>query len=231
MIKNVSRVLEVLHGGALVEIRAIGVPQRRGKPAVWSGYFTDYSLAAAAAKECEEAKAAGVYVTLNTIHEGLIARAPNCLEKYPAHSTTDSEVLKHRWLLIDVDPIRPSGISSTDTELALAKAVRNEIASWLIEQFPEHTVIRAASGNGYHALMRSALGPDDKKELLQTIDGLFGHELVKIDTSVTKPAQLTKLYGTWARKGYDVADRPHRQSFIELITEGQKRGSRIPTTQ
>jgi hypothetical protein len=223
MIRNVARVLEVMHGGALVEIRAIGVPQKRGKPATWSGYFTNYQKAAAAAKECEDAMAGGVYCTLNTIHEGLIARAPNCLEKYPAHTTTDHEVLKHRWLLVDVDPIRPTAISSTATELAIAKTIRDEIASWLVEHFPERTVIRACSGNGYHALMRTSMSAQEKVEILRVIDEAFGCEEVKIDQSVFKPAQLTKLYGTWTRKGYDVPDRPHRRSFIELITEGAPR--------
>lgn len=219
MIKNVARVLHQLHEGALVEIRAIGVPVRGGK-AIWSGYYTDYQLAAKAAAECEAAKAEGVYCTLNTIHPGLIARSPNILRKErDLKTTTDKEVLKHQWLLIDVDPIRPAGISSTAGELMIAKTVRDEICRWLVVTFPDHMVIKACSGNGFHCLLKASLSASEQGEILAAVDSFFGDDRVSIDKSVTKPAQLTKLYGTWARKGYSTADRPHRQSYIELVIE------------
>lgn len=222
MIKNIAKVLHQLHGGALVEIRAIGVPVR-GRRVIWSGYYTDYELAAKAAAECEKAKAEGVYCTLNTIHPGLIARSPNILRTdSDLKTTTNNEVLEHRWLLIDTDPIRPAGISSTAAEMLAAKTVRDEICLWLMKEFPDHTVIKACSGNGFHCLLKVNLPPNEQEQILEAVDCLYASETVKIDKSVTKPAQLTKLYGTWARKGYSMPDRPHRQSYIELVIDAKE---------
>jgi hypothetical protein len=228
MIRDIARVLQVLHGGALVEVRALGIAGR--KDGTWSGYFTDYTLAAQAALECEKADAAGVYVTLNTIHPGLFARSPNQLHKHPKHTTTNNEVITHRWLLVDVDPKRPTGISSTNAELGRARRIRNEIKGWLHEQFPEHTLVTCCSGNGYHALLQTDLGTEDKNDVLAALNAIFGEESVSIDQSVGKPAQLTKLYGTWARKGFSIPDRPHRQSYIEEVIHGQTSEVRTDTS-
>lgn len=214
---TIAEVLELLHEGGLVEIRAIGVPVGTAKRAVWSGYFTDYQAAEAAVAECEKARAGGIYLNLNSIHPGCIARSPNLLDKHPLHTTTNGEITARRWMLIDVDPRRPSGISSTLQELSWAKGVRDEIADWLEGEFPEQTVIRCCSGNGYHALLRSDLEVAEQESLLGTLECWFGREEVVIDRSVTKLAQLTKCYGTWARKGYSYGEREHRRSFVEAV--------------
>jgi hypothetical protein len=40
---------------------------------------------------------------------------------------------------------------------------------------------------------------------------------VKIDQSVHNPARLCKVPGTWARKGDNTTDRPHRiAQFLEV---------------
>lgn len=232
MITNITQVLNLIHQGRIVEIRAIGVPTSSGgKKAIWSGYFNNYSKATEAAQECEAAKATGIYMTLNEVHPGVFARSPNLLDKHPLHTTTDNEVLQHRWMLIDVDPVRPSGISSTDAELAIAKDVRDDVAAFLHEQYPHHTMVLAASGNGYHALLQIALTPADQRNIVVTLSRLFGDPRVEIDKSVNKPAQLTKLYGTTARKGYSIADRPHRMSGIEKIIKGQPNGHATVETQ
>lgn len=231
MITNIPKVLETIHGGRLVEIRAIGVPTRGSKRAVWSGYFDDYSAAAEAAKKCEEAQATGIYMTLNTIHTGLIARSPNLLDTSPLHTTTDKEVLRHQWILFDVDPVRPSGISSTKVELEYAKLVRDDIVGWIRGKFPKSLIVTACSGNGYHALVQQEMSPADQKDLVVMANRLFGIPEVSIDKSVNKPAQLTKLYGTTARKGFSTHDRPHRMSGIEQIMEGYSNGNSRHATE
>lgn len=215
---DIADMLEVLHGGNLLEVRALGVPTSGGgKRSVWSGYFDDYAKAAEAVAACEKARAAGVYVTLNAIHPGLIARAPNVLERSPTHSTTNAEVIARRWMLVDVDPRRPAGISSTEQELRWAQGVRDEIAAWLMEQFPTQRIVLACSGNGYHALLRTDADEAEQEGILATLEAWFGREEVVIDKSVTKLAQLTKCYGTWARKGFSYGDRVHRRSYIESV--------------
>lgn len=215
MLTAIAQVLDLLHGGNLVEIRAIGVPGGGSKRSVWSGYFDDYLAAAKAVEGLEAKKPAGIYVTLNTIHPGLIARAPNRIEQSPAHSTTNAEIVGRRWLLIDVDPCRPAGISSTDQELAWARGVRDEIADWLADEFAGQRLLRACSGNGYHCLLETDVDTAEQEGILVALESWFGRPEVVIDKSVTKPAQLTKLYGTWARKGYSYGDRMHRRSYLE----------------
>jgi hypothetical protein len=46
----------------------------------------------------------------------LLARANNRVVEYAKHATRDDQIERRRWLLIDFDPVRPSGISSTDAE-------------------------------------------------------------------------------------------------------------------
>jgi hypothetical protein len=52
------------------------------------------------------------------------------------------------------------------------------------------------------------------ERLLKRLDARFSDSRVKIDTTVSNAARITKLYGTVARKGADTPDRPHRLSRI-----------------
>ena len=52
------------------------------------------------------------------------------------------------------------------------------------------------------------------KEVLQVLDMFFSTPKAQIDTSVFNASRITKLYGTFARKGRDSKDRPHRESKI-----------------
>lgn len=214
---KIAEVLEHIHRGNLVEIRALGVGNS-GKE-VWSGYFTDYEMAYQAALQMEAAGASGVYMTLGRLHPGLLARAPNTIVKKPEHTTTNTDVLSNHWLLVDCDPIRPAGISSSDAELARAKLVRDDVAKWILGANQPGTFhLKACSGNGYHFLIYSPelfLNEETKASWLERCQTFFGDEYVKIDQSVTKPAQLCKLYGTMSRKGFSIEERPHRQSYVE----------------
>ena len=49
---------------------------------------------------------------------------------------------------------------------------------------------------------------------LQSLSERFDDERVKVDRSVFNPARIWKLPGTWARKGDDTSERPHRMAKI-----------------
>ncbi len=68
---------------------------------------------------------------------------------------------KRCWLLMDIDPRRPSGISSTDTELAAAGEACLAVNAFLSTQGWPDPVI-AMSSNGYYALYRLGL-PNDQE--------------------------------------------------------------------
>jgi hypothetical protein len=96
------------------------------RPHIESGYFEFEHI-----EELEKAlrkitAARGIYITPNTVNPALLARAANRLRPAGKEPTTsDADITRRRWLLIDCDAIRPPGISSTDEEheAALYKAI------------------------------------------------------------------------------------------------------------
>ena len=58
--------------------------------------------------------------TLNPVSPTLLARAAMRLEPRATSTTGDMDIVRRRWMLIDCDPVRPSDVSATDAELALA---------------------------------------------------------------------------------------------------------------
>ncbi len=96
---------------AVTELRALNV----GGQGTVSGYFDDHEKLAHAAA-VYSGKASGIYFTLNPVNPDLLARAVNCCKKYAKNTTKDADIVRRRWLLVDLDPKRPAGISSTDAE-------------------------------------------------------------------------------------------------------------------
>lgn len=216
---EIRRAVRLLHEPYTVcEVRALRV-EERGYLSERFGYFTDVDQLVVAVKEIA-AHAEGIYVTLNPIDGSLLARANNRLKRAEkGRATGDKHVVARRWLLVDLDPVRPPHISSSDEELALAQVAADRIATTLGSRGWPQPVI-ACSGNGYHLLYRVGLPAADGGVIEGVLRGLaaeFDTERVKVDTSVHNPARITKLYGTMARKGDSIPDRPHRLARIETI--------------
>lgn len=204
---EIARTLRLLHGGDLVEIRAL-----RGRQ-VWSGYFDDYGLAAETVARLDATEQPdGIYCTLQRIHEGLICRSPNKITANPERTTTDNDVTGIMWTLIDLDPVRPAGISASVRELAMAEAIAIRMRECMWPCNKERHIY-ACSGNGYHILLPQNEGIPSKT-MLAGLQQAYGDNQVKIDQSTSKPSQIVKLYGTYSRKGFEVGDRRHRKSFI-----------------
>ena len=99
----------LIEPGAVFEIRAIT------DSGISSGY---YDL-------CEKAEAdvllldadrttIGVYLTLNTVNPDLLARRANRVKSRMTkkdQSTGDADIIRRKWFPIDIDPVRPSGVS------------------------------------------------------------------------------------------------------------------------
>lgn len=237
MITNFARVYEMFFKpGEVTEIRAYGLSRQNKAWEGWAGgtgivfgYFDNGKDFAKAAEALEKAKAHGIYYTLNPVLPDLLARASNRLKaadgKTP--STADKDILFIRWIPIDLDPIRPAGISSTNEELAEAIKLRDRLAKWLQAKGWKHP-IKAVSGNGAHLVYRlkdheiqdrQNIAEDPVvikiKMALHGIHKKASSTKVEIDTKVFNPSRIWKLYGTTARKGDSTATRPHRQSYIE----------------
>jgi hypothetical protein len=200
--------------GQVVELRIPNYP-RSGITA--SGYFDDHDKAAAAAMKYS-GKAAGVYVTLNRINPGLLARVCNRVEEYAKQTTGDNDVLRRAWLPLDFDPARPAGIPSTDAEHEAALSRAAECRGWLSSMgWP--LPVEADSGNGAHLLYRIDLANNEgAKDLvercLQAVAWRWSDRLVDVDLKVFNAARVWKLYGTKSAKGDGTDDRPHRPSRI-----------------
>lgn len=215
---------QFFYPGEVVELRAIGL---YGNNSIWqgytkgivSGYFNDDEALEHAAQSLESKGAKGVYFTLNPVNPSLLARAVNRLI-VPKSTTQDIDIVCIRWLPIDLDPIRPSGISSTNEELQDAIDLGNEISNWLEGEWNFARGLRACSGNGMHLLYRLPDLPNNQvtneliTQVIASIINKFKNNKVDIDSKVTNPSRIWKYYNTTSRKGDSTKDRPHRKSFM-----------------
>jgi hypothetical protein len=211
--KALSRIVRL---GCVFEMRALDAKLSDNyRAGTISGYFDNPSACISELGNLTEAK--GIYVTLNPVNPALLARCANRIAYPEKNATTnDQHILKRRWLLVDVDFDRPSGISTSESEKEAAHKKALEIYDYLKARgWPLPLV--AASGNGYHLLYPIDLPCEDKGLLEKVLAALADHfdgDGVKIDKSVFNPARIVRLYGTLAAKGDNTEDRPHRLSKI-----------------
>jgi putative DNA primase/helicase len=216
-IGEIRRALDLLvTPGGVVEIRGVDVSVGRGKPIIVAGYFDDPNVAAAAVESLETRQAGGVYLTLNEIHRGLLARSPNQLTDGQQPTTADSDVTRRRWLLLDFDATRPADISASEDEHCAAQDLARKCSAWLTSQeWP--SPIFADSGNGAHLLYRIDLPANDNglvRRCLEALAGQFDNDTIKVDQKVFNPARISKLYGTTPHKGHSIPERPHRPARL-----------------
>ncbi|NLF73305.1 MAG: DUF3987 domain-containing protein [Candidatus Anammoximicrobium sp.] len=203
--------------GLVTELRALEATTAADRwPRTWFGYCDNSQALAAAAGTITTAK--GIYIMPNEVNPALLARAANRIKQAGKGDATtqDSDILRRRWLLIDADPTRPAGISSSDDEHAAALGRVQDIVAYLAAAgWPGG--IAADSGNGGHATYRIDLPADDGglvQRCLQALAVRFDDAAVTVDKGNYNPARIWKLYGTLACKGDDVPGRPWRMARI-----------------
>ncbi len=203
--------------GQVTEVRALGVIETGYRaPHTVSGYFDDIGMLADAVVHLNDAT--GINFVPNRVDPALLARAANRVRPVVkgGHCTGDGDIVRRHWLLVDLDPVRPSGISATDVEREAARD-RSRAVHKALRSAGWPAPIAADSGNGFHLLFRVDLPADDDglvQACLESLAKEFDDDAVKIDTSVHNPARIWKLYGTAARKGDTTPDRPHRLAKI-----------------
>lgn len=186
---------------------------------VYSGYFKDIDTIIDAIRPYEDSN---IYFTLNGINEACYSRSQaDKIMLNPKAQTSDGDIVSRRWLLIDIDPKRPSDTNASDLEKKQAEKMMIRVGIFLRDMgFPQPLV--ADSGNGYHLLYKINLEPTDAnrdliKKFLNFLALQFDDEYVQIDTSVFNNSRICKLYGTHSRKGSNTDDRPQRISrFIRI---------------
>jgi hypothetical protein len=208
----------------IVELRILNARERpQGRPHTLSGYFDDWSKLVEAAL-LWESRAPAIHITLNRINRELFHRSPNVLTAYPDATTSDAQVARRTAILLDADPVRLSGISSTDRELVAAKEFAWNLRDWLMREFGWRAPIEALSGNGFHLVPRIDLPNDPAsaalvKAVLAAMAARWDNEMVHLDQTTDNAARLVKLWGTVAGKGAHTPERPHRRSQLLAVPE------------
>lgn len=210
----VRKAIEVIQeSGEVFEVRVISTARKE----TFSGYFLD---ADTLLKDLQSfaLQNRNVYVTLNKLKPEVFSRSQSENIMKVTQTTSDTEVISYRWLFIDLDPQRMSGVSSSDEELASAHDLANKVISYMKDLGFADPVV-AESGNGYHLLYRidipnNAEGRELVGKCLKVLDSIFSTDMVKIDTTNSNPSRICKLHGTLAQKGKSSAERPHRMSRI-----------------
>jgi hypothetical protein len=202
---EVLRALTILiDPGQTFELRALP----SGRSRICRG--NDLESAVEAAWELSDEK--GLYWCLNPVRHDLIGAASN------------KDILSRRWLLIDVDTQRTDKDSNaTNEEKIAAIKVVDAVLDYLVDLLGWPHPLVVDSGNGWHLLFRIDLEIDKLsqqllKEFLARLADKFDTAETKIDRAVHNAARISKLPGSWARKGPNSEDRPHRFSRL-LMSE------------
>lgn len=217
---EVCRAIAVLQEpGKVFEVRAIGT----AKKDILSGYFRD---AKTLLRELDkvDARNRNFYITLGEVKDECFARAQSerFLKNSPT-SSSDTEIVRYRWLFVDLDPVRSAGISSSDSELSEAMSLAKEVNEYLLALgFKEP--VKALSGNGCHLLYRINIENDKAgrslvERCLKALAERFDSGKVKIDTTNSNPSRICKLHGTLAQKGTSTPDRPYRMSRLVYVPD------------
>lgn len=207
--------------GQVVEVRVLA------ENATHSGYFADYATLARSCSMLDtDPSVHGIYISLNRVNPSLLSRRANRIKMRLSKTdstTSDAEIARRCWFPVDIDPVRPAGVSSTDAEHAAAFAMAAAVAAWLSQLgFPEP--LRADSGNGAHLLYRIDL-PNDAASLalvkrgLFVLDAIFSDRTATVDPANHNAGRIWKLYGTIARKGDNTPERPHRRSRLISVPD------------
>lgn len=200
--------------GQVFEVRLL----HHNKKRVDAGYFDAPTHAATAIAGLNESYA-GIYFTPNPVAPDLAARSYNRISPWAALTTMDNHILRRRWLLVDIDPTRPSGISSTQEELENAFKVGCTIKNMLEFEYGWPLPYQNVSGNGCHLLYE--MDEPNNEEVrdaiatfLKTLNGRFKALGCEVDSTTFNASRIFRVPGTWARKGDNIPARPHRKAYI-----------------
>jgi hypothetical protein len=148
----------------------------------------------------------GLYVSCNPLLRGLDAATAAKVPDFAAR----------RWLLVDVDSVRPPDSNATDEERSAAWRVGcsadDDLREW---GFPAPAI--TDTGNGYHFLYYLANLANDAttrlllRTVLRWLASRHSDALAKIDPDNYAATKSTRVPGTWSAKGPAVPGRPRRR--------------------
>lgn len=199
-------------GNPLVEIRLLGEKKTA------SGYFSSPDVLIEKLRPFTQKTKPyyNVYWTLNPIKPDCYTRSQqDCIIEFPSNTTQDAEIIARDWILIDIDCNRMAGVNATSQEAQYAYAKAEQVENFLLSQ-GFHQPVKAFSGSGIHLYLKCALACNDSndklvKDFLLALGMLFDDANCKIDSSVANRGRISRLMGTWNRKGSHTSkERPQR---------------------
>ena len=206
--------------GNFVEVRILGKFQ-------YSGYFKSLENLLREVRPYVEMDNEQVYFTLNAINPDCYGRQ-QCerFVKSPKTTTTDTDIVRRKTVLIDFDPIRATGVNASDVEFELAHKKAQVVFAYLRERGFNDPAI-AISGNGWHLQYfvdceNSEENTETIKRFLQSLSHMYSDDKVDIDEKVFNAGRICKLYGTMAKKGANIAERPWRLSRLVYVPKDIK---------
>ncbi len=221
---DLNMCFEIFQLGA-AEIRGIGNVD--GKHRSYSGWFASVGGLMSALEQMEHLNL-NWYFVFNQIDsyqlDGKMKKG-FCVEKFAMsnHCICDIDIVRRKWVMLDFDPVRPSGTSSTFEQLSYASMTAKKVWDFLFHN-GFYDYVGCVSGNGYHIMLPCDLEANEQtdnlvSDFIKVISMLFSDENVAIDTQVSNRARLTKLYGTVAHKGEHSALTPHRTSCFKHVPQ------------
>ncbi len=208
--------------GEVFEVRALEATTKQWntRPHTEAGYFDLEHLPDLLRSLDTLTAYKGIYVTLNPLTLAVLGRARYVFKHDKLIGAKDEEVMCRRWLPIDCDAKRVSGVPSSEDEhahaLAKARDIRDGFASM---GWPDPIFID--SGNGAQLLYRLPDLPPGSDLVKRTLEALqpCSDDHVEIDQTVFNPARIWRLPGTLNRKGDPCPEqlRHHRPSRVLVL--------------
>ena len=207
--------------GNFTEVRILGRYQ-------YSGYFKSLDNLLREIEPYTKMDDEQLYFTINEINPDCYGRH-QCerIAKSPKTTTTDTDIVRRKSVLIDFDPVRASGVNASDEEFELAHKKAQEVFKYLRNEGFSDPII-AISGNGWHLhyfvedCMNTNENTDIIKRFLQSLSKKFTDDKVDIDEKVFNAGRICKLYGTMAKKGANISERPWRMSKLVYVPQDIK---------
>lgn len=197
-----------LEAGQVTELRALHAPSWRIRHA----FYTVKQLAELAyqAVGWEKEGARGIYFVPNPLRHDIIG-SPKC--------ANDDDVIRRRWLLIDIDSTRPDTKEpASEAEKAAAFEVVHRVKELLLPEGLGNPIV-GDSGNGWHVCYPIDMPNDEAakkwhRELLYWLKGECGKDRGVVDVSTHNASRIWKLYGTKSQKGTPTSERTHRWAKV-----------------
>jgi hypothetical protein len=154
-------------------------------------------------------------------------------KEHPKTSSRDQDFNHRNWVLFDVDPVRRDAdgqilkgpdVASNDEEHARAIRVAFHLADVLTRSQNWPAPVITDSGNGAHMEYSIDLPADNAsrdliRAAIRKLRDLCPDPEVKIDLAVSNVGRIWRIQGTFARKGPNTAERPHRMCRILQVPD------------